>query len=637
MSRLKEEEDGFDQYDPIRIKVQFGAVFRRFPVDPQIASYQHVRAMVKEAFKLRKNFRLLYQRLVDPDSSESDDVADEQELQLLSLRSEKDLNNAFDMILKHQKEKKKNPLLQLIVMPPTREDSTSSSSSLPRSLHSPHLTSPSLGRTQEIPIAFPGTPSSLTRPLTASLSPLSDDWLVLTDNDLPSLRACQGIKNEKPAPLPARVVKKSLNKIKKTFRNISLKQPLTQSDWISYLDNHGRLVKEDDMRLKVFFGGVHPEMRCIIWRHLLGAFPSQMTARKRMQTVIDFHKKYARLKSEWQQNNEIDIKHLTDAVRKDVLRTDRKQHYFDVDDDHPHVVKLYNVLLTYSFHHSDVSYAQGMSDLASPFVVLFEDEADSYMCFSQLMKRMKTVFYFDSESMVDKFEHLRAILAQVDLPYSDYLAQESAEDMLFCYRWLLLDLKREFPFNESLRVLEVIWSVIPSTQTDITDDDDVTEVKSGSTEPVTEGKDMCAIVEELKSLNPSAYQDVIFSDQLEDLVEEKSDEKTDSGPVSQLDKADSSFTFKSFCFTDPRIADPATCGDGNPFAMFLCIALLSVHKQHVQEKQLDGNELAMHYERSSKRNSAGKVLSRARSLFIQYLNESEKADLYPLYIAIRTV
>ncbi|KAK4879730.1 hypothetical protein RN001_007876 [Aquatica leii] len=37
-----------------------------------------------------------------------------------------------------------------------------------------------------------------------------------------------------------------------------------------------------------------------------------------------------------------------------------------------------------------------------------------------------------------------------------------ADDLLFCYRWLLLEMKREFAFDDSLRMLEVLWSSLPA-------------------------------------------------------------------------------------------------------------------------------------------------------------------------------
>ena len=457
-----------------------------------------------------------------------------------------------------------------------------------------------------------------------SISPLDDDWLVLGSADLPSPTKCFD-QNKKPQFFPVRVV----SKIKQTVQEMSLRQPLNKSDWKKYLDDHGCLVDETAMRIKVFFGGVHPEMRCIIWRHLLGAFPHHLSARRRMQAVLDFHAKYAKLKSAWQKGKHDKIKYLRDAVLKDVLRTDRRQNYFNVDDDHPHVTKLYNVLMTYAYHHSDVSYAQGMSDLASPFVVLYEDEADSYMGFSQMMKRMRFVFHLDSESVALKFRHLRAILEQVDPDYWDYLVSADAGDMLFCYRWLLLDLKREFPFTEAIRVMEAIWSVLPVLPTDITDDADVTEMKSETTDPRSSEEGKKDIVNELNSIRPSTAFP-LDEEEMEDLTDAKQ-----HGSEPRKSVASTSFSFNSFNFGDPEISNPETCGDGNPFALFVCIALLSVHKSHVTEKRLDGNELAMHYDRSSKKNDASKVLSRARSMFIEYLNQSGKASKYPLFVAIR--
>jgi hypothetical protein len=37
-----------------------------------------------------------------------------------------------------------------------------------------------------------------------------------------------------------------------------------------------------------------------------------------------------------------------------------------------------------------------------------------------------------------------------------------ASDLLFCYRWLLLELKREFAFDDALRMLEVLWASLPA-------------------------------------------------------------------------------------------------------------------------------------------------------------------------------
>lgn len=47
-----------------------------------------------------------------------------------------------------------------------------------------------------------------------------------------------------------------------------------------------------------------------------------------------------------------------------------------------HVFYLYNLLQKYGIMIS------GMSDLLSPFVVLFENNADAFWCFEMLLRRM---------------------------------------------------------------------------------------------------------------------------------------------------------------------------------------------------------------------------------------------------------
>ena len=41
-----------------------------------------------------------------------------------------------------------------------------------------------------------------------------------------------------------------------------------------------------------------------------------------------------------------------------------------------------------------------------------------------------------------------------------------ADDLLFCYRWLLLEMKREFAFEDALRALEVTWASLPPATAD---------------------------------------------------------------------------------------------------------------------------------------------------------------------------
>lgn len=63
--------------------------------------------------------------------------------------------------------------------------------------------------------------------------------------------------------------------------------------------------------------------------------------------------------------------------------------------------------------------------------------------------------------MTKKFHHLGELLQYYDPVFAEYLRETHADDLLFCYRWLLLELKREFAFDVSLHMLEVMWASLP--------------------------------------------------------------------------------------------------------------------------------------------------------------------------------
>ena len=87
------------------------------------------------------------------------------------------------------------------------------------------------------------------------------------------------------------------------------------------------------------------------------------------------------------------------------------------------------------------------------FFSYFQDEAQGYVCFCALMKRLKKNFLVDGVAMTKMFQHLSEGLTYYDPEFFAYLKINQADDLLFCYRWLLLEMKREFAFEDSLQVL----------------------------------------------------------------------------------------------------------------------------------------------------------------------------------------
>ncbi|XP_074644682.1 TBC1 domain family member 25-like [Tubulanus polymorphus] len=245
-----------------------------------------------------------------------------------------------------------------------------------------------------------------------------------------------------------------------------VKSPMGDAEFHTFLDGDGRLMHQQALRLSVYRGGVEPSLRRVVWRHLLNLFPEALTGQERFAFLKAKSEEYYQLRDKWRDAVKSgvcteDVKHITNMVKKDVLRTDRMHKFYAGSDENKNVLALFNILVTYALAHPSVSYCQGMSDIASPILVIQKDEAQAYLCFCAIMRRMKVNFMLDGYAMSIKFQHLTELLQYQDPEFFQYLKEQGADDLLFTYRWLLLELKREFPFDDACFMLEVMWSSLP--------------------------------------------------------------------------------------------------------------------------------------------------------------------------------
>ncbi|KAE8209653.1 hypothetical protein CF327_g6395 [Tilletia walkeri] len=192
---------------------------------------------------------------------------------------------------------------------------------------------------------------------------------------------------------------------------------------------------------------------------------------------------------------ELEMEQLSEQrhrIRVDCLRTDRNHPMFkdaepeaDVSDtkdedensedeeeggrkkkrrkkvENPNVLKLSEILLTYGIWEQGVlgSYVQGMSDLCSPiFVVCGGDEVRTFWCFVGLMQRMFSNFLSDQSGMKRQLLFLQQLISTMDAPLFEHFERIDALNLFFCFRWLLVCFKREFKFEDILKLWEVIWS-----------------------------------------------------------------------------------------------------------------------------------------------------------------------------------
>ncbi|XP_028312686.1 small G protein signaling modulator 1-like [Gouania willdenowi] len=141
-------------------------------------------------------------------------------------------------------------------------------------------------------------------------------------------------------------------------------------------------------------------------------------------------------------------------IEKDVQRCDRNYWYFSA----ANLEKLRNIMCSYIWRHLDIGYVQGMCDLLAPLLVILDDEALAFSCFSQLMKRMNQNFPHGG-AMDTHFANMRSLIQILDSELFELMHQNGDyTHFYFCYRWFLLDFKRELVYDDVFAVWESIWA-----------------------------------------------------------------------------------------------------------------------------------------------------------------------------------
>ncbi|KAB2093439.1 hypothetical protein ES319_A02G094200v1 [Gossypium barbadense] len=137
----------------------------------------------------------------------------------------------------------------------------------------------------------------------------------------------------------------------------------------------------------------------------------------------------------------------------DVVRTDSNLEFYE---DKRNVARMSDILAVYAWVDPATGYCQGMSDLLSPFVVIFEDNADAFWCFEMLIRRMRENFQMEGPTGVMKqLQALWHILELTDREIFTHLSKIGAESLHFAFPMLLVLFRRELSFNDALCMWEI--------------------------------------------------------------------------------------------------------------------------------------------------------------------------------------
>jgi len=78
----------------------------------------------------------------------------------------------------------------------------------------------------------------------------------------------------------------------------------------------------------------------------------------------------------------------------------------------------------------------------------------TFWCFVALMDRMKQNFLRDQSGMKTQLTQLQKLIAVMDPSLYSFLERTESMNLFFCFRWILISFKREFPLEEIFKIWE---------------------------------------------------------------------------------------------------------------------------------------------------------------------------------------
>ncbi|KAG2224587.1 hypothetical protein INT45_003727 [Circinella minor] len=252
------------------------------------------------------------------------------------------------------------------------------------------------------------------------------------------------------------------------------RDPIAPEEWVDYFDAEGRLrVAEGFILGLIFRGGLHPDVRIEAWKFLLGIYPWDSTFDEREAIRRSKVDEYYEIKARW--FNELDVRETEEfqlekhRIDKDVHRTDRTISTFEGEDlpnpdpnmavgTNANMEIMKDILVSYNFHNTELGYVQGMSDLLAPIYVAMGTEEMAFWCFVHFMDRVESNFYMDQSGMHGQLKTLDSLIRFMDPQLYKRLEETETANLFFCFRWLLVWFKREFEWDDVIRLWEVLWT-----------------------------------------------------------------------------------------------------------------------------------------------------------------------------------
>ncbi|XP_014096248.1 TBC1 domain family member 15 isoform X1 [Bactrocera oleae] len=283
------------------------------------------------------------------------------------------------------------------------------------------------------------------------------------------IHSCNSSESQSPVESELENVKEEDEKIVKTLAERPMVErinPLNEAQWLEFQSADGRITDVAGIKNLIFHGGIHYNLRAEVWKYLLNYYQWNETEVERIQRYKQKSREYYTMKAQWLSMTATQEEHFNGfrdrkcQIEKDVKRTDRTLEFF-AGEDNPNLMVLQGILMTYVMYNFDLGYVQGMSDLLAPILSIQGNEVDAFWCFVGFMDVVFANFDMDQAAMKTQFNQLRRLVEFCNPRFFKYMVMHEADNMFFCFRWLLVWYKREFSNDDVLKLWECLWTGLP--------------------------------------------------------------------------------------------------------------------------------------------------------------------------------
>ncbi|KPI83564.1 hypothetical protein ABL78_7403 [Leptomonas seymouri] len=215
-----------------------------------------------------------------------------------------------------------------------------------------------------------------------------------------------------------------------------------------------------------------------VWCYLLGAYPIGSKHDAQKAVLAKEKELYTLLTTQWksflpeQEEHFAVYRYAKHSIKKDVERTDRTHPAFR-DDDSDMLRALQGLLLAHVMYNMDLGYSQGMSDVAAIALLVAppSEEAAVFLCLRKMLsehmadnfvieERKKDAPYAAVKGLQRKLYQVQVLTRHFHPRLYGHLKMRCvAEDMTFCFRWLLVCFKRDLPsLDDTMRFWDVLFA-----------------------------------------------------------------------------------------------------------------------------------------------------------------------------------